>query len=80
MLNETGETLCETWGNIRGNDNNNNDNNRSRGLEISGRRPTRNSHVSWAGEVLFSLGWQSPRYSISIKALMVVQPKNTLSV
>ena len=35
-----------------------------------------NNHVSWAGEVLFSLGWQSPRDGVSIKILLVVQPKN----
>ena len=41
-----------------------------------GWRPAENSHDSWAGEVLFSLGWQSPRDGVSIKILVVVQPKN----
>ena len=31
------------------------------GLEILDWCETEYSHVSWAGEVLFSLGWQSPR-------------------
>ena len=29
-----------------------------------------------AGEALFSLGWRSPRDVVSIKILVVVQPKN----
>ena len=43
----------------------------STGLAFAG-----NSHVSWAGEVLYSLGWQSPRDGVSINILVVVQPKN----
>ena len=35
-----------------------------------------NTHDSCAGEAVFSLGWHSPRDDISIKILMVVQPKN----
>lgn len=35
-----------------------------------------NIHVSWAGEVLISHGWQSPRDGIWIKILVAVQSKN----
>ena len=45
-------------------------------LKYPGWRPLGNSHVSWAGEAIFSLGWQSPRDGVSIKILVVVQPKN----
>ena len=62
------------------NNNNNNNNNEAiiitRGLEIRGWLPAGNSHVLWVGEALFSLGWQSPRDGVSIKILVVVQPKN----
>ena len=50
------------------------------GPEILSWCPVGNRHVSWAGEVLFSLGWQSPRDCVLIKILVVVQPYNTLSV
>ena len=45
-------------------------------LKYLGWHPARNGHVSWAGEALFSLGWQSPRDGVLIKILVVVQPKN----
>ena len=44
--------------------------------KYSGWDPSENSHVSWEGEVLFILCWQSPRDSVSIKLLVVVQPRN----
>ena len=44
------------------------------GPEILSWCPAGNSHVSWAGEVLFSLRWQSPRDGVLIKVLVVVQP------
>ena len=45
-------------------------------LKYPGWHSAGNSHVSWAGEPLFSLGWQSPRDHLSIKMLVVVQLKN----
>ena len=45
-------------------------------LKYLGCYPAGNSHVSWADEALFSLGWQSPRDGVSIKMLVVVQPEN----
>ena len=47
-----------------------------RGLKIPGWCLAGNSHPSWAGEALFSLGWQSPRDGVLIKILVVAQPKN----
>ena len=45
-------------------------------LKYLGWRLAGNSHVPRGGEVLFSLGWQSPRDGASIKILVIVQPKN----
>ena len=40
------------------------------------KHPVGNSYVSWAGEILFSLGWQSSNDGVSIKILVVVKPEN----
>ena len=45
-------------------------------LKYLGRHLAGNSHGPRAGEALFSLGWQSPRDGVSIKILVIVQPKN----
>ena len=54
----------------------NNNNNFPVALKYPDWRLVGNSHVSWAGETLFSLGWPSPRDGVSIKILVEVQPKN----
>ena len=49
-------------------------------LKFLGWSPAENSYVSQAGEVLFSLCWQSPKDGVSKKKiLVVVQPYNKLA-
>ena len=40
--------------------------------------PAGNNHVPWTGEALFSFDWQSHRDGVSIKLLVVVQPKKVI--
>ena len=62
--------------NINSNSNNNDNNKFPMTLKYLGWHSAGNRHVSWAGEALFGLGWQSPRDHVSIKMLVLVQPKN----
>ena len=70
------KTIITRIDNDNNNDNNFNNNSFPVTLKHLGWHSTRNGHVSWAGEALLSLGWQSLRDGVSKAILVVMQPKN----